>query len=237
MNYLTLLLVFLLSFSSYPGLNAQLSSVNIAGELFSGRIAYYKENKSEAILGSTYISEDWMIGSIVTKSGYKGEGLFRLNALKKEIEMIAGTDTVVLNETFDIEKVMLGGLMFISSITIDKSSAKRFNLNTHFLNLLADGRVQLLKKFKVGSYHNLFVPYYMGGAGDGRMHYRMGVSYYYRVNDGSAAYRLKRDNKTIASIYGVPKGRIKDIVQSNKFNLQKEEDLITLFVILNSENE
>ena len=213
---------------------AQVSSVNIAGEQFSGRIAYFKEKKSNAILGNTYISKDWMIGSIETVSGHKTEGLVRLNALSKEIELINGKDTVIISETFDIKKVSLGGLSFVTAITIEERGSKIF-LNTHFLNMLYDSTIQLLKRFDVGSYHNLYVPNYMGGAGDGNMYYRMGAEYYYRLNNGSAAYPLKRNINHIALIFGIEKKIVRELIRDNKISLNKEKDLVTLFSILNAE--
>ena len=213
---------------------AQISTVNIAGEQFSGRIAYFKDTKSKAILGNTYISKDWMIGSIETVSGHKTEGLVRLNALSKEIELVNGNDTVVISETFDIKKVNLGGLSFVTAITIEERGSKIL-LNTHFLNLLYDSSIQLLKKFDVKSYHNQYVPNYMGGAGDGNMYYRMGVSYYYRLNDGSAAYPLKRNANSIALVFGIEKNVVRNLIRLNKLSISKEKDLVGLFSILNAE--
>ena len=65
----------------------------------------------------------------------------------------------------------------------------------------------------------------------------MGVRYYYRLNDGSAAYPLKRSVNNIALIFSTEKDAVRNLIRINKLSLAREKDLVRLFSILNAEKK
>jgi hypothetical protein len=215
-----------------PNVWSQVSSVNISGSGLSGHITYFRDKESPVIHGTTYLNESFMAGALVLKSGESVPGLFRLNALRKEVEIATGNDTVIFKDALSVKYLKLGGLTFVSSIVIEKSG-KRSYINTHFLNLIADGEVQLLKKYNVNLFQNTYVPNYMAGGGDGLTYYTMQKHYYYRFNDGSAARLLERKPKSIAGLFGADVKEVKKLLHSQRLNLMKEPDLVRLFNLLN----
>lgn len=188
-----------------------------------GRPAKYND-----ISGSPYLFEDWALGSAKTID----------NAIKKDVQLKYDEIEDILIMKDDNNKLLTFPVQ-VAEFTINdpKSNSTRtfrsgfavtkVNTDKSFFELIADGKVKLLKKnHKVISESKSYSGAVNKSVSDGVK--------YYLVNTDNAPVAVKLDIKSIGALLPEKQTQLTEYAKTNKLNLKNQEDAAKLIAYYNS---
>ncbi|MDX2415517.1 MAG: hypothetical protein QNK33_10035 [Bacteroidales bacterium] len=229
-----LLILFLLINSVQ--ISAQVSTVYVSGQSMSEHFRMHpsSENVDTKILGSPYADEHWTTGTISFKniSQIVSDHL-RLNASTNELEVFNKGKKMAVIEPFNVKEVKVGDREYIYAFYIYEYG-KSFYISSSYFHVICKGKIELLKRYYVRIVNNTYVSNYMGGGGDGRMHYSVKSEYFYRTNGDEAARELGGKKKDILKLMADCKDKIEEFIKENKINVNNDEDVEEIINYYNS---
>ncbi len=213
--------------------SAQIQRVNVSGSAnFALTITPQNDH---TVLGSPYLSPQYMYGRVDIEDHPAIETLLRYNVYTRELEMILGRDTSVVVKPFLLKDFILNNRVFVYSLCITEKADQEY-VGADYFEILSTGRLQLLANHYTEIETNSYATNYGGGGGDGRDYYVHKTSLYYRNGDRTAARKLRRKKKEILELMGDRKQEVVKYIRDARLILRREEDLIKLFDFYNNLN-
>ncbi|QKG80400.1 hypothetical protein [Tenuifilum thalassicum] len=186
---------------------------------------------SKSIVGSEYLTKEWMIGELRLKNNIKYKSLFRFNIASQNIELIYNNDTLVFMDPFQVLAFNFMGKKFIYDIITSKDHFGPY-IQGAYLEVLVDGRCQLLKKYdKSISESNVGLRY--GAAETSINAYQTQTSLFIRVEENTSPTKFYGKKNELLHLLGKKRKEIEEFISLNKLNLKKENDLIKIISFYN----
>jgi len=249
--------IFILSALLLASSIAQIQNVNISGSyngvfMISGTSSDYK------IIGSPYLSEDWMYGTLEMKSEIAGEmssnkkerarlraeyeaeitalheikGLFRYNLYAQEFEMIYDKDTFAIVAPFNIQSISISNKKFIHGFYVNRGLNHQ-HLGSAYFEVLNEGNCKLLMRHdvKIKSGGGPVTYNWAGSDADAFVKYKQ---LYYQQTNGSEVIHLKKRKKDVRKVFADKYDLVERYIRKEKINLKDEKELVKLFNYYNS---
>lgn len=187
---------------------------------------------NEEILGSPYLTENFIKSKVFYGDDVMGDYYVRYNALNSEIEIKETMDTEEKPKRLLADKkirVKYQGkeLKFTTYIT------KKSETKNGYLSLLSDG-----EKYQL--YHRLAVKYAEGKSAANSMvnpipsRFAQFVEYYYKIDGVDRIDQLpQKKGKFLKLFPSEIKEDLKTFMEENKINLSEEKDLVKIFEFIN----
>lgn len=177
------------------------------------------------VLGSPYLNEEFVIGTVTIKGEESYQTLLRYNAFNDELEMRNGTTTSAVMKR-DYITVRLGGDVF-------SVHAYAFNdgIKNGYFNALNDGSAVLLRRRKVILREGQVATSSYGK--DKPPKFEMEESYYLSV-DGETAQPVKLNKKGVLTALSGTNKDLSSYVKKNKLKLKSESEVLQLLSHYNS---
>jgi hypothetical protein len=179
------------------------------------------ETSGNKIVGSIYLNEEWEQATIVNLSNNKKIKLLaRFNAYHSEIEILGEKEISALFTTDGIE-VTLNNKSFVP-LKIEKRN------KAIFAEILFKGKYNLYKVFDIKIIRAPSDAKLLNLESVDRVEI---VNDYYFNENGGEAVQVPKNKKSMKSV--LPSNFL-EILKKEKLSLKKEEDLVTLFSLINS---
>jgi hypothetical protein len=146
------------------------------------------------------------------------------------MDIVFKGDTFGIQPSYRMVGLQIGDRLFMNSLMYDKWT-KEFKYG--YLEVLADGKLKLLKQYQKTYTYNSFTTKYNGGGGDKNYHYIDKDRLFYKTGIASAI-ELKKGKKKILKIFEDEAPMVEEYVEENKLNFRSEEDLKEIFKYYNS---
>ena len=171
------------------------------------------------VLGSPYLNEEFVIGSVNIKGEESYKTLLRYNAYNDELEMKSGTTTSAVMKR-DYISVSIGRDVFSVH-----AFAYEDGIKNGYFNALNEGKAVLLRRRQVilkagqeatSSY-----------AKDKPPKFEMQESYYITI-DGETAQPVKLNKKGVLNVLADNAGDLGGYIKKNKLKLKSEQEVLKL---------
>lgn len=190
------------------------------------------DNSDSGILGTPYLHSDWLFGELVLDDTIVFNSLFRYNLVRQEIELIVDKDTLAFQQPLRMNRFTIGGKTFIYSLVLSQDLGGTF-IEGSFFELVADGDVQLLKKYEK----------VIGGGSDGTKYaaakssiksYQIKESFYVRKIDQDYPEPLRLSNRSVLNSFTNYEQELSAFRRKNRISVKEEQELVELFNYYNS---
>lgn len=179
----------------------------------------------DAVKGSPYLNKAFISGEVIVDN-YRFVGVpLRYNIYNDDIEYEEGDKILAIANPLTVKRVIINETPFVySSYIISNAEAKGY------FELLSDGEVQVLKKYKI--------VYIMGKAAQAYTtaepprFVSVPSQLYVKFGDSSAQNFKKA--KSILKLFGDQMDEMQSYLKQEKLNIKKEGDLIKLITYYNS---
>lgn len=196
---------------------------------------YVTPTEIAPVVGSVYLNKDWMSGTLTLNTNDSLSGLFRLNVLSQQMEIIYGEDTLLITNPSPVRNIRIADKSFSYLPVIEKINGKEF-LRFAYCEQILPGQLQLFRSFEVNIRNNSYVSNYMGGGGDGQDYYYHETKLLFRNRDMGALRELPHNNKKLAVAFGIDYPAFKTVISQNKLDISNENDIIRLILRLDELN-
>jgi hypothetical protein len=210
---------------------SQVKTIDVTGHNYSWTIRYITDNEIISVIGSPYLNQDWMAGTLTLKNNDSLRALFRFNVLEQQMEMIYGKDTLLITSPSDIRSVSLSNKNFMYLPVIEKINGKEF-IRFAYCELILPGQIELFRIFKVDIRNNSYASNYMGGGGDGRDYYFHESKLLYKGKNQEVLRELPGNVKKLAVAFGVDYPALKQVIRDQKLDISRDDDIINLLLSL-----
>ena|GEM_PF-1793371 len=215
--------------------STQIRAINVSGSNMSWSTRYVTPTEIAPVVGSVYLNKDWMSGTLTLNTNDSLSGLFRLNVLSQQMEIIYGEDTLLITNPSPVRNIRIADKSFSYLPVIEKINGKEF-LRFAYCEQILPGQLQLFRSFEVNIRNNSYVSNYMGGGGDGQDYYYHETKLLFRNRDMGALRELPHNNKKLAVAFGIDYPAFKTVISQNKLDISNENDIIRLILRLDELN-
>ena len=194
------------------------------------KISYGKKS-AETVLGSKYLVESWISGSISMKDKSMEVGLnLRYNIYSQQMELVHKGDTLVVTAPFKIDRIQFAGKEFLYCLTIDKDNA----MSAGYFEVLVDGeKCKLLLKREITVREDSYSSNYMGGGGSGMSYYAKN-EHYYMKKKGEEAIKISKSKRKLLRFFSDKNEEIEAFIQKENLMLTNYNHLVKLIRYYNS---
>ena len=228
-------LVFIAVFASHVSGFSQFSSVRIqdygSGDFQASFSRFNDRDETVSVIGTPYIHKDFMFGKLILNDSMSIETMFRYNLIAQNIELILGADTMVFMHPLKMDQLIFMGRKFIYDIVLDYNRGNKY-LEGAYLEVLADGSCQLLKKYEKNRSSNTSGIKYAAAQTTSDA-YQLRTQLYIRLSEEDAPIRVKRIHPRILQLFESRRNELEKFRKENKLQLRSERDLITLIEYYN----
>jgi len=194
--------------------------------------------KSEELL-NPYLYKGWQPGHAVFNDSLYWEGLFRYDIYAREMEMVIGKDSLRISDPHKLNLVQFGQHHFIYSFFIYFIGNQQYLGNDYFEILSDTGATKfLLRRFiKVDVDEKSNSKMMLGLKNEESVSAKIMKEYYIRINDDSAALRVKRTRKSILRHLSPHQADIVKFAKSNNLTFTDPDDIARIVNHYNSFNQ
>ncbi|GAA4113186.1 hypothetical protein GCM10022393_12030 [Aquimarina addita] len=198
----------------------------IEEKLWEDKIIYYD---MKDIVGSPFLTEYFLPGNLTFNGSDLGNFLFRYNIYQDEIELKSNESSI----TESVKKIKGITIQLENNTLIkvfDDPKSNKYDKRNFFV-VLADGDYKLVKKI----WSKFSEPKEAENSLVGKKHAKF-TTYenYFIANNDEKLNNFKSKIKGLEEYFPEIKNEIKEYVKEKNINLKKEQDLIKLFIHLNS---
>ena len=168
-----------------------------------------------------YLDSEWKSSAVYTKDNAVLNCSARFNIYKNRIEIKLGEEVRMLQAN-KVDAVLVNESLFIYL----ESGDEGLTGVRGFYEVLAEGKITLLKKYKLELY----------SSGGTALHPNLGNQKEYRNTqelfygkEGEGAKKFKKGKKGMEELFGANYDKIKAFADENKIGFKKEKDLIQIF--------
>lgn len=180
--------------------------------------------KSNRIIGSPYLYEEFRVGSIHLKDDSVFSNiLLRYDIYKDIIEFLNRRDTFRVNQPLMIDKIVINNRTFIGTVYKKSENVVDFG----YFEILVDGKMKLLKKYKAEVDVDIYMSNYMGGGGSKKKRF-ITKEYYYIKKDKKTA-ELIDSRYDLYQLFPEKKQELRKHIKENKLRFTDEKSIIAVF--------
>ena len=194
------------------------------GAFYPGKQYFMAEPSPTDISGKIYLDEGWQEGVILSGDDESGNANIRYNVLSDEMQVLVNGQILALVSS-KIKALRIGEQVFITAPYIRDQKL----VSLGYFELLADGKIQLLRKYKCITQPTEYHPA-VATAKD--QEYVIESEFYFRLVKDYAK-PLKRGKKSILAVFPDGENEMKIYAEKHELNLKKEEAIIQLFNFYN----
>jgi hypothetical protein len=213
--------------------HAQMQRLHVTGS-YNQNFMITPDLPEYGVLGSPYLNEEFMFGSVRLKDGSSLQTLLRYNVYNKSLEVIVEKDTLELIRAFSLEDFTLNNRRFVYRLYTSEEFNETF-LAADYFEVLADaGELILLRQHSMDIQTNIAISNYMGGVGDGMDYFVHATDLFYRDVKNGGIRKLDPRRKEFLNIFGDRKNEVESFIQTENLKLNKEEDVLRIFLFYHS---
>jgi hypothetical protein len=208
------------------------SNADMSTEYVDGIKTYRSKDRDEGmVVGEPFLDPEFKEGAIYFSDSTKLVDIkLRYNVFMDKMDIVFEGDTFGIQPSYRMVGLQVGDRLFMNSLMYDKWT-REFKYG--YLEVLADGKLKLLKQYIKSYTFNSFTTKYNGGGGDRNYHYVDKQKLFYKTGIASAI-ELKKRKKKILQIFEDEAERVEEYAEENKLNFRNEDDLKELFEYYNS---
>lgn len=218
----------------YKGIS-QVKTIDVTGHNYSWTVRYIADNELMPVIGSPYLYQDWMLGTVTLNNNDSLRALFRFNVLEQQMEMIFGKDTLLITNPSDIRSISLSNKNFMYFPVIEKINGKEF-IRFAYCELILPGQIELFRIFEVDIRNNSYASNYMGGGGDGRDYYFHESKLLYKGKNKEVLRELPGNIRKLAVAFGIDYPALKQVIRDQKLDISRDDDITKLIILLAKSN-
>lgn len=186
-----------------------------------------------------YLDENWQPGYIIFSDSIKWEGQLRLDLYRHEMEMVVGSDSVLITDPLRLNEVKMGESRFIYSFFIKNQLGKTYAASDYFEVLTQPGPVKLLmqRSLRVDESKASSGNIQLGIKVEEKMSFAKVLSYYIQPEPNKQAVPLKKGRKNFLGYF--PAANQKELTtfaRNQKLNYRRLDDLVLLINFYNSKS-